>query len=79
VAVSEVKTEEIRIGCLVKRPPVASRAVRRRLPYAGTSLTLSSAITTPPVPDRPDGHAADLGVFSIKNANIRKLPRDVDR
>ena len=79
VAVPEVKTEEIRIGCLVKGPPVAPRAVGQRFPYAGTSLTLSSAITASPVPDRPGRYAADLGVFSIKNANIRKLPCDVDR
>jgi hypothetical protein len=79
VAVPEVETEQIRIGCLVKRPPVASRAVWRRLAYAGTPLPLSSAITTPPVPDRPDRHAANLCVFSIKNAKIRKVPRDADR
>src|SRR5215469_13360883 len=35
VAVSEVKTEQIRIGCLVKGPPVAPGAVGRRFPYAG--------------------------------------------
>jgi len=65
VAVSEVKTEQIRIGCLINGPPVASRAVWRRFPYAGPSPALSSAITAPPVADRLDGHAADLGVFSI--------------
>jgi len=65
VAVSEVKTEQIRIGCLVKVAPVAPWAVWRRLPYAGTSVALNSAITAPPVPDRLDGHAADLGIFSI--------------
>jgi hypothetical protein len=79
VAVSEVKIEQIRVGCLIKGPPVASRAVWRRFPYSGTPVVLNSAITAPPVPDRPDGHAADLGVFSIKNAKVRKLSGDVDR
>jgi hypothetical protein len=65
VTVSEVKTEEIRIRGLFKGPPVASRAVRWRFPHSGTPVALSPAITVPPVPDGPDGHAADLGVFSI--------------
>jgi hypothetical protein len=58
VTVTEIKTEQIRIGALVERPIVTARATRRI--FASTASTAA-----PPVSYGSYRNATDCGVLPI--------------